>query len=65
MFKLRRTRIDIVNLPKEKRAFCPKCNSHQTMKISIYKAGKRRGTARGERRHAERKRGYGLSLIHI
>ena len=48
-----------MNLPKEKRAYCPKCKSHQTMKISIYKAGKRRGTARGERRHAERKRGYG------
>ena len=59
MFKLPPTRIEIVNLPKEKRAYCPKCKCHQTMKISIYKAGKRRGTARGERRHAERKRGYG------
>ena len=27
-------------------------------KVSIYKAGKRRGSARGERRHAEKK-GYG------
>ena len=29
------------------------------MKISIYKAGKRRGSAAGERRHALRKKGYG------
>ena len=28
-------------------------------KISIYKAGKRRGSAAGERRHAIRKKGYG------
>ena len=28
-------------------------------KVSIYKAGKRRGSARGERRHAEDKKGYG------
>ena len=48
-----------MNLPKEKRAYCPKCKSHQTMKISIYKAGKRRGSAAGERRHALRKKGYG------
>ena len=29
------------------------------MKVSIYKAGKRRGMAAGERRHAQRKKGYG------
>ena len=29
------------------------------MKISVYKAGKRRGSAAGERRHALRKKGYG------
>ena len=29
------------------------------MKVSIYKAGKRRGSAAGERRHALRKKGYG------
>ena len=48
-----------MNLPKEKRAYCPKCKSHQTMKISVYKAWKRRGSAAGERRHALRKKGYG------
>ena len=41
------------------RKYCPKCKTHTEQKISIYKAGKRRGSARGERRHAERKHGYG------
>ena len=59
MFKLPSKKLIIVNLPKEKRAYCPKCKSQQTMKISIYKAGKRRGSAAGERRHALRKKGYG------
>jgi len=48
-----------VNIPKEINRFCAKCNKHTTQKISIYKAGKRRGTAAGERRHALRKKGYG------
>jgi len=48
-----------VNIPKEINRFCPKCNKHVVQKISIYKAGKRRGTAAGERRHALRKKGYG------
>ena len=48
-----------MNLPKAKNTFCPKCNKHTTQKISIYKAGKRRGMAAGERRHAQRKKGYG------
>ena len=49
----------VVNIPKEINRFCPKCNKHTIQKISIYKAGKRRGTAAGERRHALRKKGYG------
>ena len=48
-----------MNMPKEVRSYCPTCKSHQTMKVSIYKAGKRRGMAAGERRHAQRKKGYG------
>ena len=48
-----------MNLPKAKNTFCPKCNKHTIQKISIYKAGKRRGMAAGERRHAQRKKGYG------
>ena len=48
-----------MNIPKEINRFCPKCKKHVVQKISIYKAGKRRGTAAGERRHALRKKGYG------
>nr|AIF21098.1 ribosomal protein L44E (RP-L44e, RPL44) [uncultured marine thaumarchaeote KM3_98_B07] len=46
-----------MNIPKEINRFCPKCKKHVVQKISIYKAGKRRGTAAGERRHALRKKG--------
>jgi len=48
-----------MNIPKVIRKYCAKCNTHTEQKISIYKAGKRRGSACGERRHAERKHGYG------
>ena len=48
-----------MNIPKVIRKYCAKCNTHTEQKVSIYKAGKRRGSARGERRHAERKKGYG------
>ena len=48
-----------MNLPKLTRRFCPKCNTHTEQKQSQYKPGKRRGSAAGERRHAERKKGYG------
>ena len=48
-----------MNMPKEIRRYCPKCKKHTLQKVSLYKAGKRRGSAIGERRHAEDKKGYG------
>ena len=48
-----------MNMPKEITRYCPKCNKHTKQKVSTYKAGKRRGSAIGERRHAEDKKGYG------
>src|SRR2546427_10715764 len=48
-----------MNMPKEIRRYCPKCKKHTMQKVSLYKAGKRRGSAIGERRHAEDKKGYG------
>lgn len=48
-----------MNIPKEITKFCSKCNKQTAQKISIYKAGKRRGSAIGERRHNEDKKGYG------
>src|SRR2546427_3611744 len=52
-----------MNVPKEIRRYCPKCKKHTLQKISLYKAGKRRGSAIGERRHAEDKKGYGGQKI--
>jgi large subunit ribosomal protein L44e len=49
-----------VKAPKEITTYCPKCKSHQPHTVSLYKAGKRRALAEGERHHELReKRGYG------
>jgi large subunit ribosomal protein L44e len=48
-----------MKIPKTLRTFCPKCKTHTEFDVSIYKAGKRRGAKRGERRQAIRKKGYG------
>ena len=48
-----------MKMQKEMRKFCPKCKSHTTQAVSIYKKGKDRKMALGARRHAEDKKGYG------
>jgi large subunit ribosomal protein L44e len=48
-----------MNVPKEINRYCPKCKTHTLQKVALYKAGKRRGSAIGERRHEEDKKGYG------
>jgi large subunit ribosomal protein L44e len=48
-----------VNVPKEVRTYCPRCKIHQDHTVSLYKAGKRRALAKGERHHAREKKGYG------
>jgi len=49
-----------MNTPKEITTYCPKCQSHQAHTVSLYKAGKRRALAKGERHHELReKKGYG------
>jgi len=45
--------------PKEIHTYCPKCKSYQVHTVSLYKAGKRRALAKGERRHEREKKGYG------
>ncbi|MDI9619903.1 MAG: 50S ribosomal protein L44e [Candidatus Nezhaarchaeota archaeon] len=45
--------------PKVVNTYCPKCKSHTQHTVALYKAGKRRGLAEGERRYARKKRGYG------
>ncbi len=48
-----------MNVPKEIRTYCPHCKVHQDHTVTLYKAGKRRALAKGERAHAREKRGYG------
>jgi large subunit ribosomal protein L44e len=45
--------------PKEINTYCSKCKTHQAHTVSLYKAGKRRALAVGERRHEREKHGYG------
>jgi len=49
----------MMKTPKEINTYCPKCKAQQTHTVSIYKAGKRRALARGERAHERKKHGYG------
>ena len=48
-----------MKVPKSMRTYCPKCKTHTEFQVSIYKAGKRAGAKKGERRQAIRKKGYG------
>jgi large subunit ribosomal protein L44e len=59
MFFLLQAWCDMMNVPKEIRTYCPKCKKHQAHSVSLYKAGKRRALAEGERRHERAKHGYG------
>jgi large subunit ribosomal protein L44e len=60
MFSLSKAKVVLeVNVPKEVTTYCPKCKKHQIHSVSLYKAGKRRALAKGERHHDREKRGYG------
>jgi len=48
-----------LKVPKVIRTYCPRCNRHTEHEVSLYKAGRRRALAAGERRHEWRKKGYG------
>jgi large subunit ribosomal protein L44e len=48
-----------MKFPRTMRTYCPRCKTHTEFGVSLYKAGKRRGAKLGERRQAERKKGYG------
>ena len=52
-----------MKVPKIINTYCPKCDTHTEHVTSIYKAGKRKGAKLGERRQAERKKGYWLKFI--
>ncbi len=49
-----------MNLPKEVKDFCPKCNSHTMHKLKLFKAGTARSMAWGTRQNVRKhKKGYG------
>ena len=49
----------MVNIPKEKKHYCVKCQTHTTNKISIYKKGKDNPKREGNRRYALKQKGFG------
>ncbi|AFK50555.1 50S ribosomal protein L44e [Thermogladius calderae 1633] len=48
-----------MKIPKVIVTYCPRCRRHTEHTVTIYKHGKRRSLAEGERRYARKKQGYG------
>ncbi len=48
-----------MKVPKEIRTYCPRCRKHTLHSVTIYKPGKRRALAQGERRYRRKQEGYG------
>ncbi|OYT40651.1 MAG: 50S ribosomal protein L44e [Desulfurococcales archaeon ex4484_58] len=48
-----------MRIPKVIVTYCPRCRKHTEHTVTIYKHGKRRSLAEGERRYAAKKKGYG------
>jgi large subunit ribosomal protein L44e len=49
----------MMNVPKEMSTYCPKCRIHTSHVITLYKEGRRRALAKGERHHARERKGFG------
>ena len=45
--------------PKVIITYCPRCGTHTPHSVTIYKHGKRRSLAQGERRYRAKNKGYG------
>lgn len=48
-----------MKVPSRIRTYCPRCRAHTIHTVSIYKHGRRRSLAAGERRYEAKKKGYG------
>ena len=48
-----------MKVPKVINTYCPRCKKHTPHTVTLYKAGRRRALAQGERRYARKKKGYG------
>lgn len=48
-----------MNVPKQRRTYCKKCNSHKVHKVTQYKKSKERKAAQGRRRYDRKQQGFG------
>ncbi len=48
-----------VKVPSRIRTYCPKCRKHTVHEVMLYKPGKRRTLAAGQRRYLAKQKGYG------
>jgi len=48
-----------LKVPRTIRTYCPKCRAHTQHKVSIYRPGRRRALAEGQRRYEAKQKGYG------
>ncbi|MCC6003190.1 MAG: 50S ribosomal protein L44e [Thermofilum sp.] len=48
-----------MKVPSVMRTYCPRCKAHTEHEVTLYKAGKRRTLAEGQRRYLRKQRGYG------
>ncbi len=48
-----------MKVPKTMNIYCPKCNKYTEHSVSLYKKGRDRALAEGNRRYARKNEGYG------
>ncbi|MFH0749042.1 MAG: 50S ribosomal protein L44e [Candidatus Bathyarchaeota archaeon] len=48
-----------MKVPKTMTIYCPRCNKHTDHTVNIYKKGRDRQLAEGNRRYARKNEGYG------
>ncbi|PLJ76764.1 50S ribosomal protein L44e [Infirmifilum sp. NZ] len=48
-----------MKVPNVIRTYCPRCKTHTEHEVTLYKAGKRRTLAEGQRRYLRKQKGYG------
>ena len=48
-----------MKVPKVINTYCPRCKTHTQHSVSLYKGGKRRSLAEGQRRYERKNLGYG------
>ncbi|HDI31643.1 MAG TPA: 50S ribosomal protein L44e [Thermofilum sp.] len=48
-----------MRVPNKIRTYCPKCRSYTEHSVTLYKPGKRRTLAAGQRRYLAKQKGYG------